>query len=200
MTTQLWQQYYQKMAKSPHHSMTETAVNLHSGKSKVAIDCGCGTGRNLLFLHAQGYQVHGFDINENAIAHCHQDISEFSPHALESIQLSICSFEQFSYPEAGVIIANNSLYFAEPSVFRQTWQNLTTALEVGGIFAGDFMGINDDWLMNSRHTITAYSKEQVEQLFTHFDIIEFNERDELGQTALGAQKHWHTFSVIARKK
>lgn len=196
MTKQLWKDYYQKMAKSPHHPMIEYAIAHHYGSTQVAIDCGCGTGRNLHYLHNLGYQVYGFDINFDAIELCRQDLKS---DTLNLVQLSVCSFEQYNYPLAGIIVANNSLFFAEPNQFTQTWQNMTAALEIGGIFVGDFMGMKDDWLLKSQHTISAFSREQVEALFINFEIIKFSERDERGQTALGKQKHWHTFSVIARK-
>ena len=44
------------------------------------------------------------------------------------------------------------------------------------------------------------SKEQVLNLFNEFEILEFQETEKDGQTALGKIKHWHLFNIIAKKK
>ena len=44
------------------------------------------------------------------------------------------------------------------------------------------------------------SKEQVINLFNEFEIIEFQEIEKDGKTALGKIKHWHLFNIIAKKK
>lgn len=44
------------------------------------------------------------------------------------------------------------------------------------------------------------TKEQVLSLFKDtFEIIEFNEIEKNGKTALGKIKHWHIYNVIAKK-
>ena len=68
------------------------------------------------------------------------------------------------------------------------------------MFAGDFMGVNDSWAAGYRSATNPMNKQQVLNLFDEFEIIEFHERDEKGQTAIGKIKHWHTFSVIAVKR
>ena len=37
-------------------------------------------------------------------------------------------------------------------------------------------------------------------LFKNFDIIHFKEIEEDRKTALGVEKHWHIYDVIAKKK
>ncbi|MCL6271379.1 hypothetical protein M3P05_15770 [Sansalvadorimonas sp. 2012CJ34-2] len=61
------------------------------------------------------------------------------------------------------------------------------------------MGLNDSWAQKSIHTTNPMARDQVANLFDQFEIIRFRERDEEGTTALGVQKQWHTYSVIARK-
>lgn len=44
------------------------------------------------------------------------------------------------------------------------------------------------------------SKEQVLELFKNtFEIIEFSEIEKDGKTGLGKMKHWHIYTVIAKK-
>ena len=190
-----WQQFYQKTLSRPHHTRTELAANTDNRSINVAIDCGCGSGADTAYLADQGYQVIGFDINREAIEIC-QTRFEYEPW----VKVHESSFEDFNYPMASLIIANASLFFAKPDEFYLTWLKLTGSLEKGGVFAGDFLGLNDDWAKAHSMPITALSKSQVFMLFEDFDVIEFHERDEIGSTQLGKKKHWHTYSVIAIKK
>lgn len=43
-------------------------------------------------------------------------------------------------------------------------------------------------------------KKEVLELFKNFDIIHFEEIEEDRKTALGVEKHWHIYDVIAKKK
>ncbi|WP_375055121.1 class I SAM-dependent methyltransferase [Zobellella sp. DQSA1] len=193
--TALWRHYYERVSRQPHHPLTEFAAAQHAAKCRVAIDCGCGTGADTAYLYRLGYRVHAFDINPDAVDLCRH---RFGHHP--GVEVSLAGFESFNYPRAGLIIANSSLYFAEPTAFADTWSRIAGALESGGIFAGHFMGPEDDWASASRHTINALARHQVEALFTRFDILRFSERNESGQTALGKSKHWHTYSVVAVKR
>lgn len=199
-----WQQYYAEALARPHAQRTVAAVEHNHTGQKIAIDCGCGTGSDSQFLAEQGYSVHAFDINADAIALCKTRFAEQDDHSPNdkrfNIRVSQASFESFRYPPCSIIIANNSLFFAEPSTFAITWQRMTACLVSGGIFAGDFMGINDSWAHDYPTPISAFSRSQVEALLEGFDILTFHERDELGKTMIGHEKHWHIFSVMAIKR
>ena len=190
----IWQPYYAKALATPHLKRTEFAVKLNQSPTKVAIDCGCGTGSDMDYLHQQAYQVYGFDAHPDAVEICRQRFANSS-----LIDVSQDTFEHYDYPRCGIIVANNALFFADPYLFTNTWQKIVAALDVGGVFVGDFMGSKDSWATGHHCTTTPLTKVQVRALFTDFDIIRFVERDEPGVTALGNNKHWHTFSVVAVK-
>jgi hypothetical protein len=48
--------------------------------------------------------------------------------------------------------------------------------------------------------MTFHSKARVEKLFELFEIEALLEKEYDGQTALGENKHWHVFHVVALKK
>jgi len=191
---QIWNQYYQRALSRPHAKRTEFAVRLNQSASKTAIDCGCGTGSDIEFLSSQGYQVYGFDINPDAMSICRD---RFASNPL--IELSQASFETYDYPSAGVIIANSSLFFAQPNEFENTWLRIESALEVGGVFAGDFMGYKDSWADNYRSPTSPITEQALRKLLANFEIVRFYERDERAPTTLGKLKQWHTYSVVAVK-
>ncbi len=116
------------------------------------------------------------------------------------MEISESSFESFDYPKSGVVIANSSLFFADPNQFASTWSNIRSSIEIGGVFAGDFMGFKDSWANNYRSPTTSLSESEVKDLFSGFEIVRFSERDETAKTSLGRMKHWHTYSVVAVKR
>lgn len=193
--TEIWRKYYNKAMSRTYSPRTERAVQLNTSGLNVAVDCGCGTGSDIAYLAEQGYRVHGFDINPDAISICHK---RFRHDAL--IEVSEASFEDFTYPTAGVILANSSLFFAEPSVFNNAWRAITDSLAVGGVFGGDFMGVDDSWADGFRLATTTLTQTQVMDLFENFEIVRFHERNEEGSTSMGCIKQWHTYSVLAVKR
>lgn len=70
---------------------------------------------------------------------------------------------------------------------------------MGGYFVGNFFGLKDSWI-SIKENMIFLSKEQVLNLFSEFDIIDFLENERDGKTGLGKIKHWHTFDIIAKKK
>lgn len=191
----IWRQYYEKSLAKSHAPRTEFAIKLNDSNVKIAIDVGCGTGSDTSYISRLGYQVQSFDNNPDSIAICTERFGN-------DPMVTICdsSFETFEYPKCGVVIANSSLYFAEPDLFKMTWKRIIDSIEQGGVFAGDFMGVNDSWAFGFRSPTTPMDKLEVEALFNNFEIVRFRERDEIGKTAIGKTKHWHTFSVVAIKR
>ncbi|MBB1545003.1 MAG: hypothetical protein HG454_002250 [Clostridiales bacterium] len=62
-----------------------------------------------------------------------------------------------------------------------------------------FFGIKDSWV-ETKPKVVFLLKEEVLALFKNFDIIHFKEIEEDRKTALGVEKHWHIYVVIAKKK
>lgn len=189
-----WQQYYQLSAEIKHRPNTEMAVKLNQSGIKIAIDCGCGVGADTAYLAKQGYTVHAFDNSVDAINLCKQRFDGDT-----NIHLTTANFETYHYPTTGIMVANSSLFFSDKNQFAQTWQSICNSIAIGGVFTGDFLGIKDDWANNFEIATNPLNGEQVTKLFTGFDIIHFKERDEVGYTRQGEQKHWHVFSILAIK-
>lgn len=193
--TDIWQQYYQKALSRAHSPRTERAVSLNTSGLNVAVDGGCGTGSDMAFLSARGYQVYGFDVHPDSVSLCRERFAGDG-----QVTVSQAAFEDYDYPACGLMIAHSSLFFADPTRFAATWQAMASSLAVGGVFSGDFMGTDDSWASGYRSPTAPLTREQVTDLFTGFDIIELHERNEQGITALGRTKHWHIFSVVAIKR
>ncbi|WP_305856102.1 class I SAM-dependent methyltransferase [Balneatrix alpica] len=193
--TENWRQYYKKALSRPHHPRTELAVQSNESCSKVAIDCGCGTGSDIVYLSEQGFYVFGFDVNADSISIC---CDRFG--SKNNVCLSQQSFETFDFPKSGVVIANSSLFFANPDTFKVTMQKITSSIAIGGVFAGDFLGYKDSWASGFRVSTAPVTKSDLLGIFASFDILDFSERDEFGKTLIGVKKYWHTYSLIAKRR
>ncbi|WP_271273661.1 class I SAM-dependent methyltransferase [Aliamphritea hakodatensis] len=190
-----WQKYYAQVSAQPHRKLTAMAVKaLAPALQKTAVDCGCGTGSDIAYLLEQGFDVQGFDIREEPLDVCRQRFS-----GCPQLRLTQADFMGFEYSPVSLIVANSSLFFCPQPGFPDVWQRMMAALPAGGIFSGDLLGVNDSWVNSPDHDVSAFTAAQVDELFTGFEIICRNERDEPGQTALGRSKHWHMHTVIARK-
>lgn len=190
-----WSEYYEKVASYPHHPMTELAADLVGDLPVVAVDCGCGAGRDVAYLLNRGFEVHAFDKEQQAIAFCQ---ARFKGHP--NFHATQSCFADFDYPASSLVLAHSSLFFCPSQSFEAVWSKLVGSVPVGGVVCVDLLGVNDSWVTSPAHTVTAFTLEQVQELFTDFNVVKFSERDEKGATAIGNPKHWHSFSVLAVKK
>lgn len=159
----------------------------------IAVDVGCGAGRDVRYLLEQGFFVHAFDQDANALS----QLEDLNEHPRLNVHHS--RFEDYTYPEADLISACSSLFFCAPQTFNQVWQKIVCALRPGGVFCGHFMGPHDSWAQLKRGNLSVHEREQVELLFSDFELLDVYEHNQQGQTLLGHTKHWHTWSVLARK-
>lgn len=164
---------------------------------KIAVEAGCGAGRDALFLVDHGFTVYAFDKSEVTIAKLHE---MGQAHVDEKLFLRACSFEKFEYPKSSLISACSSLFFCHPTLFPEAWNNISKALLPGGIFCGHFMGPDDSWAKLDRGDLTIHTQADMKKLFdSNYEIIDVYEHNFEGITLVGKKKHWHTYSVVARK-
>lgn len=164
---------------------------------KVAVDIGCGAGRDALFLADRGYKVYAYDKSEAAIDRLREQVHT---HLNEQLFSQVCSFDNFEHPKSSLISACSSLFFCDPKLFPLIWSNITKSLLTGGVFCGHFMGVDDSWAKLNRGDLMIHTRAEIEELFSpEFKIIDIYEHNSEGMTLVGRKKHWHTYSVVAEK-
>ena len=95
-----------------------------------------------------------------------------------------------------LVFAGFSLFFLRFWEFGQVWQRILQALKPGGIFAGQLLGVKDDW---AERGYTVHTLEEVQSLLHPFEVLYFEEAERDGETLLREPKHWHVFHVVGRK-
>lgn len=187
-----WSDYYQKVIERPHDPRTERAIKSLQGQAFTAVDGGCGAGRDTAYLLQQGLVVHAFDPDPDAMKICEKRFEGES-----RLSLTQASFETYDYPLCDVFIAHNALFFCT-SDLTNVWRSMISSVKSGGIISADFLGEKDSWVTSSKHDVQAISKENIEALLSECEVLDFLETDRFGKTALGFEKHWHTYSVLVR--
>ncbi len=102
--------------------------------------------------------------------------------------------EEFNFDVYDLINAQFSLPFIHPRDFLEVWEKIKNALNPGGVFVGQFFGVDDDW-----KNCSLFTKDQVEALIKTFTVKKFKEVNKDGKTLSGEKKHWHYFEVILLK-
>lgn len=192
-----WKEYYHKIkGRAPRQLLLDvlTYYSDENNKQRTAIDLGCGDGTESALLLERGWNVLAIDGEPAAIQHLLLKVPE-EKRAL--LRTQVAKFEDVSLPPADLIHASFSLPFCPPADFNVFWSKIVNAIKPVGRFAGQFFGVRDSWA--NEHDMTFHTEDQVHAMFEDFEMESFHEQDEDGTSASGP-KHWHFFTVIARKK
>lgn len=194
-----WTEYYQAREGRPPRDTLIRALDLFEGDQGndtlgFAIDLGCGSGIDSLEMLRRGWRVLAIDQEPESIAKIRPSV----PRGMErGLQTRLDSFESITLPGADLINASYSLPFCNPKFFNRLWGQIVSSLRPEGLFAGHFFGERDGWASNPIRTFHSYT--QLLGLLDGFEIEYLFEEDRDGHTALGKDKHWHIFSVVARR-
>jgi tellurite methyltransferase len=187
-----WSAYFQATLDKPLHPIWEHIDPLlHAGQ--VALDLGCGSGVATAHLVERGLKVLAVDQEPEAL-----EITRRRLPADAEVQLVKAQFQDIGLePESfDLVFAGFSLFFLREWEFGQVWKRIVAALKPKGIFAGQLLGVHDDWADRGYTVLTA---DEARALFTGFEIEHFEEAERDGETSLREPKHWHVFHIVARK-
>jgi len=169
-------------------------------RPRLAVDLGCGDGRDTVELLRRGWQVLAIDGEQKAFDRLldRPDL-QYPDFQRDRLQTQLMRFEALTLP-AGVNLINASfcLTFCPPASFPNLWQTILGSLNIGGRFCGQLFGDRNSWTIypnRSHHT-----RQQVEILLHPFEVEWFDEEEHPGVTAIGEEKYWHIFHIVARKR
>jgi tellurite methyltransferase len=192
-----WDDYYQKIEGRKPRQLLLDALDLFareiSRSSRFAIDLGCGDGTETAVLLEHSWNVLAIDGEPAAI----RRLLEKVPAKVRThLQSQVASFKDVVLSPADLLHASLSIPFCEPEYFDELWGKIVTAIKPGGRFAGQFFGVRDSWAVNP--DMTFHTEGQVRAMLENFEVESFIEMDEDGN-AVSGPKHWHVFTVIAKK-
>jgi tellurite methyltransferase len=192
-----WDEYYGKIeGRAPRQLLLDALKSFPDDPApfaRQAIDLGCGDGTETAVLLERGWEVLAVDGEPAAIGRL---LKKVPPQGKAHLRTQVAKFKDVLLTPADLIHASLSIPFCEPPYFTGLWDKIVSATRRGGRFAGQFFGRRDSWVANK--DMTFLTEAQTRSLFGDFEIESFVERDEDGEATSGP-KHWHIFTVIARK-
>lgn len=192
-TKNSWKKYYEKNQGRGLRPLYLKALPFLHSSAAVALDLGCGDGKEVLDLLARGFQVHAMDQEQEAI--------DLILQQSDSVQLLtyVSSLENWQeWPQVDFLFAHHSLPFCRQEKLDNVLEQAISTLKPDGIFAASFFGLEDEWVVEGK--TTGVSTQYLEGKLSAFDLLHVEETKKQGKTALQGDKMWNVIDVIARRR
>jgi tellurite methyltransferase len=191
-----WATYYEKLRDRPPRRTLVTALDRFGAAAagSLAVDLGCGDGRDVIEMLRRGWRVVAVDAEPEALK---QLQARPLPEGYELTPI-LSRFEQVPLPiDVQLVNSSFAMPLCEPAAFRQLWERIREALPVGGRFSGQWYGPRDSWV--GRPGMTFVSRDEATTMLDGLELEMFEEEEADGVTPRGNAKHWHIFHIVARK-
>jgi SAM-dependent methyltransferase len=162
----------------------------------LAVDFGCGEGRDTLELLSRGWRVTAVDAHPKAFALLEPRVR---PEDRNRLEPCVASFADAVWPEdVDLFNASFSLPFCEPKDWDGVWSRIVSSIRPGGRFAGQLFGDRDGWAVLPDRT--HHRRADLDALFRGFVLEELREEERPDTNHDGKPKPWHVFHIVARKR
>ncbi len=192
-----WVEYYAATAdRPPRRTLLEAIARFASSATpRLAVDLGCGDGRDAVELLRRSWSVLAIDSEPAALERL-----QHRPDLPQGARLScLCQrFEDATWPPADLVNASFSLPLCPPDRFPELWARIVASLKPGGRFSGQLYGNRDGWA--GRPGMTHMSRASAEHLLADLRVELFEEEETDSVTPRGKPKHWHIFHVVAQRR
>lgn len=189
-----WKSYYDAVKNRPPRKTILTALSAFNSPG-IAIDLGCGDGRDTVEILRQNWAVLAIDKEPDAITRL------LARPNINTLQLTtqVVSFEDLQLTQGvDLINASFSLPFCSADAFPSLWNQIYDSLVPGGRFSGHLFGNRDSW--GNTDLINTFTLPQVKTLLKPYAIELLEEEEHPGTTPLGEERYWHVFHIVVRKK
>lgn len=187
-----WSKYYEDTKALRPSKFLVDAFESFSPKPGIAIDLGCGAGRDTRYLLEKGFEVTAVDKDPEAEKYIKRLPCQ------DKVGFICAGFEDFSFDCYDLVNTHYALPFTGKGDFDNVMKKIINSINPGGLFVGQLFGINDGW-NTSDSNMTFCERGDVDKLFSGFKHLDINEVNEDGFMASGSSKHWHVFNIIAQK-
>jgi SAM-dependent methyltransferase len=195
-----WAAYYRKTGERPPRETLLLALDrfdaepVAGGEPRLAVDLGCGGGRDVVELLRRGWRVLAIDAEAAAIDHL-RGRADIAPDA--PLDTQVARFEDAVWPAADLVNSSFALPLCPPDRFDAVWARILASLKPGGRFSGQLYGMRDSWV--GRPGMVFVDRDRLDALLAGLDIEMLDEEEENSTTPRGEPKHWHVYHIVARK-
>ncbi len=193
-----WAAYYAKTGDRPPRPTLMRAADAFAREGgetgRLAVDLGCGIGRDALPLLRRGWRVLAIDSEPGAIEALTR---RATAEGLTGLEMLVQRMEDATLPAIDLVNASFSLFACEPSRFPALWEGIRAALRPGGRFAGQLLGPEDSWA--GRKATLVVTRAELDRLCSGLGIEMLEEEQVDSVTPRGEAKHWHIWHLVLRK-
>ncbi len=192
-----WAAYYEKLRQRPPRKTMLEALERFGPvpAGRLAVDLGCGDGRDVIEMLRRGWRVMAVDAEPLALERL-LERPDLPPEA--AITPLVARIEHVSLPNDALLINSSfAMPLCPPDDFHRLWTEIRSHLPRGGRFSGQWYGERDSW--KGREGITFVTRKEAFALLEGLDVEYFDEEEHDGLTPRGTTKHWHIFHIVARK-
>lgn len=193
-----WPDYYDVTAERPAWSTTQQAADAYGpvdpAEPPLAVDLGCGAGRDARELLGRGWRVIAVDKTPAGP----ERLRELTPpDQRERLETRVADLAEFEIPACDLVNANLILPFLSADDYAAAWVRIRGALRPGGhvsaMVFGDRDGFADD------PDMTCPSPDQIRGYLDGLAIEHWVDMEEDKETALGEPHHFHLIEIVAAR-
>lgn len=193
-----WSAYYEKTGHRPPRPTVLRALDAFGAEGRpdpaLAVDLGCGSGRDTIAILERGWSVLAVDAAPEAVEALRGRDDLPATAGLDTL---VSRHEDLSLPRCHLVNAGFSLPLCPRESFFDVWDRIVLALRTGGRFSGQFFGGRDSWSGDA--SMTHLSRSEVETCLRGLETEYFVEEEDDSVTPRGEAKHWHIFHLVVRK-
>lgn len=164
---------------------------LNNYKISNAIDLGCGSGNETVYMAKKGIKVTAIDrqLNKDFILNRLDDSEKKNVSFLEQ------DFETVKLNKTDAIMSFFSIPFCNPQHFETLWNNIYDSLNDNGYFVGQLIGERDAW--KDSEFINTFTMKEVKAYLKRYKILKLDEIEYIRESD---NKKWHFYNIIAKKE
>ena len=160
-----WDEIWQRWGsvwegRAPEQAVLDLAARLKSDGRRRVHDLGCGPGRNLLFLAAEGFEVSGSDHSRTAVETCRRRLAE------AGLSARVMLADMTALPEEDgsldAVVAWDVVYHGTLDTIRRTVAGVERKLAPGGYFLVTFNSVESANCLRSREAAARGEAEVLE--------------------------------------
>jgi len=158
---EIWQHWSSVWeGRAPEQAVLELATRLKAEGRRRVHDLGCGPGRHLLLLAAEGFEASGSDFSPAAVDTCRKRLREAGLSARVTLADMTALPEEDGSLDA--VVAWDVIYHGTLDTIRRTVSGVRRKLAPGGYFLVTFNSVESANCLRSREAAARGEAEEVE--------------------------------------
>jgi trans-aconitate methyltransferase len=164
----IWAQYNAAQTERAVRPLCHEVLGLAGpGGGRMAVDLGCGLGRESDALLRAGWRVHATDWEPGTL-----DNLVATTRAEDQARLTVQTIgfaDLTELPETDLVYAGYSVPYVAPEVFAGLWSVVRSSLRPGGWLALNLLGDRDSYAVEHTGEFTFLTPEAARSLFDGWD-------------------------------